>query len=90
MFQNLGQNFYAEHYLFYFCFMISVLFSIRNVMFLKKLYFEQSDWCFKILDKIFMLMIISSVFVSCFWYCFILEMLCFFKKLHCEPSDWCF
>ena len=52
MFQNLGQNFYAEHYLFYFCFMISVSFSIRNVMFLKKLYFEQSDWGFKILDKI--------------------------------------
>ena len=39
-----------------------------------------------------MLVIISSVFVSCFWYCFILEMLCFFffKKLHCEPSEWCF
>ena len=73
VFQNLGQNCYAEHYLFYFCFMISVLFSIRNVMFLKKLYFEPSDWCFKTLDKIFVLIIISSVFVSCFWYCFILE-----------------
>ena len=56
----------------------------------KKLYCEPSDWCFKILDKIFSV----DYYLFCFCFMFLVlfyirNVMFFFKKLHCEPSEWC-
>ena len=46
-FKILDESFYVGYYILHSCLLISILFSIRNVMFFNRLYCEPSDWCFE-------------------------------------------
>ena len=46
-FKILDESFYVGYYILHSCLLISILFSVRNVMFFNRLYCEPSDWCFE-------------------------------------------